>query len=481
MSVIDLARMENLGNGVMVGQNALLDMDLLGQARNFKKMVASRYRLMTEADLKYLEGNELSASLKVDGQLHFLAKIGDEVLLFNIKGRVLQGLPVLEQAKTLLADVDQVLIAGELYCQNTENRPRVYDVTSALGTGGSGNTDALAFAGFDLLEIGNENCRPWDFEKKQKRLNALMPNRGQCHAVEQHAVDAQGVGQLFKKWVTEGNEEGVVVVDDSNHTIYKVKPKHNVDAVILGFTESPDVTDSIRVLLTGLMRPDGSFQVFAKVGTGFDEEQKRDLFTRLSAMAVDSAFNTTDRNHTLFTMVRPEIVIEMAFHDLIYENTAGKPEMKPVLSYDPSTGYQTLLPEAFVSVLGPVFKKFREDKQVTPEDLRLTQLQDFVDLDNLSQASRTLDLANSEIKQREVYSKTTKELVSVRKFITWKTNKETIDPNYPAFVFCYVDYSPGRKDPLKRVIRTAPTEEAVQAIYEQYKESEIKRGWKPAE
>lgn len=481
MALIDTARMEALGNGMLVGQQALLDTELLGNARQYKKSVASRYRLMTEADIKHIEGTKLSASLKLDGQLHFLAKVGDECFLYNIKGRVIQGIPLLETARQLLNDCDQALLVGELYCVDTNGRPRVYDVSTALGTAGADKAKSLAFAAFDILEHNNESCWALSFADKQSKLAELLTDSGNCHVVEQHDVDTKGISQLFKKWVTEGGEEGIVCVDEDNHTVYKIKPKHNVDAVILGFTESPDVADSVRVLLTGLMRPDGSFQVFAKVGTGFDDEQRRDLYQQLKAMEVPSAFNITDRNHTLFTMVRPEIIIEMAFHDLIYENTAGKPEMKPVITYHPKEGYNTLLPEAFVSVLGPVFKRFRDDKAVNPDDLRLTQLQDFVDLDNLNQAAKSLELANSEVIAREVYSKTTKGLVSVRKFIAWKTNKETIDNNYPGYVFCYVDFSPGRKDPLKRVVRIAPDEVGINEIIEAYKASEIKRGWKPVE
>ena len=481
MSLIDTARMETLGEGLQVGSNALIDPELLGQARQYKKTVASRYRLMNEGDIKHIEGSNLKASLKLDGQLHFLAKVAGEVFLYNIKGRVISGLPLLETAAQQLADLDQALIAGELYYADAQGRPRVYDVTKCLSANGAANAKGLAFAAFDLLEMDNASCRGWGFDEKQAKLAEWFSDEGHCHSVEQHDIDTQGLSQLYKKWVVDGDEEGIVCVDEDNHTIYKIKPKHNVDAVILGFTESPDVADSIRVLLTGLMRPDGSFQVFAKVGTGFDEEQRRDLFKQLSAMAVPSAFKTTDRNHTLFTMVKPEIVIEMAFHDLIYENTAGKPEMKPVLKYDAEQGYETLLPQAFVSVLGPVFKRFREDKGITPEDLRLTQLQEFVDLDNLNQASKSLDLAASTVLSREVFCKTTKGLVSVRKFVSWKTNKETLDPNYPAFAFCYVDYSPGRKDPLKRVLRTAPTQEGIDTIFEEFKAAEIKRGWKPAE
>lgn len=477
MSLFDSAKMEALGSGVMVGQNALTDSGLLSWARNYKKNVASRYRLLNESDIKDIESRQLYASLKLDGQLHFLFKSGDQCFLFNIKGRVITGLPLLNDACKKLAGIDRILIAGELYIAATDLRSRVYDVTSALGKGAGEKAQALSFAAFDLLDHTGLQCRSLPFDEKHKILANLFSVDGKCHTINQQSVDNQSLAQLYKKWVVDAEHEGIVCVDEHNHTVYKIKPKHNIDAVIVGFTESPDVEDSLRVLLVALMRPDGSFQLLAKVGTGFDEEQRREFYKTLKSMAVASSYRTTDRNHTLFTMVRPEIVIEFAFHDLIYEDSSGKPEMKPVLTYSAKEGYKAQLPQPFVSLLGPVFKRVRDDKSVTPEDLRLTQLQAFVELDNLEKGAERLELAQSQIVKREVYKKETKGLVSVRKFLAWKTNKEQIDANYPPFVFCYTDYSPGRKDPLKRVVRTAPDQSSLDAIFNQFKEEEIKKGW----
>jgi ATP-dependent DNA ligase len=477
MSFFDQTKMEAIGGGVMVGQAALTDSGLLSWARNYKKNTASRYRLLNESDIRDIESPRLFASLKLDGQLHFLFKGGDQCFLFNIKGRVITGLPLLEDACKKLADVDRVIIAGELYVGSQDLRSRVYDVTSALGKGSGEKAHALSFAGFELLDHTGLQCRSLPFEERQELLSKILSGTGKCHSLVHQNVDKQSLAQLYKKWVVDNEHEGIICVDDHNHTVYKIKPKHNIDAVILGFTESPDVEDSLRVLLVGLMRPDGSFQLLAKVGTGFDEEMRREFYKMLKPMAVESSYRTTDRNHTLFTMVRPEIVIEFAFHDLIYEDSSGKPEMKPVLTYDRQEGYKAQLPQPFVSLLGPVFKRIRDDKSVTPEDLRLTQLQAFVELDNLEKGAERLELAQSQVIKREAYKKETKGLVSVRKFLAWKTNKEQIDANYPAFVFCYTDYSPGRKDPLKRVVRTAPDQQAIEAIFNQFKEEEVKKGW----
>lgn len=511
MSLIDSARMNILGDGLQVGANALLDGELLAQARHYKKNVAARYRLLHEADIQHLEAGKLHASLKLDGQLYFLAKAQGEIFLYNIQGRVITGLPLLDAAAAQLKGLEQALIAGELYFAAAQ-RPRARAVSAALlappsalssspqsappVADGARQAEGLAFAAFDVLTLNKQPCLGLSFADKQGKLAELFATQGPCHRAEQFAVDKPGLAQLYKEWVVDGGQEGIICVDGAapggshggshggsqspSHRIFKIKPQHTVDAVILGFTELPDVADSIRVLLTGLIRPDGSFQVFTQVGSGFDDEQRRALFTQLSAMAVSSAFKTTDRNHSLFTMVRPEIVIELAFHDVIDQTTAGKAEFKPVLKYAAAEGYHSLLPQAFVTVLSPVFQRLREDKSANPEDLRLTQLQDLVDLDNLEQGGQSVQRAASTVLQREVYSKTTKGLVAVRKFIMWKTNKETIDATYPAYVFCFVDYSPGRKAPLKRVLRSAPSEAGIAAIFQHFKTTEIKRGWKPA-
>ncbi len=442
--------------------------------------MASRYRLLNEGDIKQLSGDELHVSTKIDGQLFFLYKDAKQQFLFNIKGRVVAELPLFDELASI--ECDQVLLAGELYCKNAnDKRPRVYDVTSALGANSEDKTGQLCFAAFDILELDDKSCIGMSFVEKYQKLSGWFSSEGLLHTIVSEVTDAKGVSSRFTEAVIEQGEEGLVCVDELNKAVYKIKPRHNVDAVILGFTESPDTPDSLRVLLVGLMRPDNSFQVFAKVGTGFDDEQRREFFRTLKPMAVESQYHIADRNHTLFTMVRPEIVIEMAFHDVIMENASGRPEMKAVLSYTPEEGYITHMAEPFVSVLGPVFKRIRDDKEVNSTDLRLTQLAEFVDLTNLENSARSLDYAKSELLAREVYTKTTKGLVSVRKFISWKTNKDDVDDDYPAYVFCYVDFSPGRKDPLARVVRTASSKEGIEAVFGEYKESEVKRGWVAAE
>ena len=63
----------------------------------------------------------------------------------------------------------------------------------------------------------------------------------------------------------------------------------------------------------------------------------------------------------------------------------------------------------------------------------------------------------------------------------WKTNKEKLSSDYPAYVVHFTDYSAGRKDPLKREVRLAPDEATAKQIADSMIENNIKKGWEKVE
>ena len=65
----------------------------------------------------------------------------------------------------------------------------------------------------------------------------------------------------------------------------------------------------------------------------------------------------------------------------------------------------------------------------------------------------------------------------MRKLVAWKTNKDDVDPSYPAFVVHWTDYSAGRGTPLDREVRTAPTEALMDEIATMMVDENIKKGW----
>ena len=82
----------------------------------------------------------------------------------------------------------------------------------------------------------------------------------------------------------------------------------------------------------------------------------------------------------------------------------------------------------------------------------------------------------SELIKREVYVKESKGKKMVRKFVLWKTNKES-SGDYPAYV-CYItDYSSTRKDMLKSDIKISNKLEQIETMFAAEIVENIKKGW----
>lgn len=98
------------------------------------------------------------------------------------------------------------------------------------------------------------------------------------------------------------------------------------------------------------------------------------------------------------------------------------------------------------------------------------------DICPFAERAAAAELPKSKLLRRKVFKKVAKDKVMLQKFVAWKTNKES-DPRYPAYVFHYTDYSSGRKDPLKKDIRVAPTEAQITAIFDAFLAENVKKGW----
>ncbi len=461
-----------------IGPRAL-DADLLELAQNYKNFVAKRYHLLRTEDIKTrIHDQEVYASTKLDGQFSYVIKDKGEIFLFNYSGRVVTGLPVFEDVAKALSNVDSAILACELYLPDDTGRSRVYAVTGALGEGGDA-LKRLKIAVFDILELNGESQQDLPFEDVHKLLEMHIPADGPFHRVDNRKIKSDDVAAFFNDVVREKGHEGVVA-RSVDHSVYKIKPRHSIDAVIIGFTQQLDNPKAVSALLTALMRPDGTFQVFSRVGSGLNDDERARLYETLRPLEVESLYNETDGNHTLFTMVKPVIVIQMAFLDILTERGNARPVMKAVLDLQ-DDAYHVMMPEPFVNLISPVFERVRDDKEVNPTDLRLFQLQPYVDLANLEASARQPNLTRSELLRREVFVKETKGVLSVRKFISWKTNKDEVDDLYPGYVFCFVDYSPTRKKPLARNVRITNSKDRVDEIFNSYLENEVKRGWKSCE
>jgi hypothetical protein len=127
-------------------------------------------------------------------------------------------------------------------------------------------------------------------------------------------------------------------------------------------------------------------------------------------------------------------------------------------------------------MLHAVFERLREDKQVDASDTGISQLTRLVGEDAGDMATAT-NLPESTVLRREVYTKGAGEKLMVQKYLVWKTNKESTDSRYPAYVLHYTDFSVGRKEMLKRELRVSSSEEQLLTICDGMIAENVKKGW----
>ena len=60
--------------------------------------------------------------------------------------------------------------------------------------------------------------------------------------------------------------------------------------------------------------------------------------------------------------------------------------------------------------------------------------------------------------------------------MVWKTNKEKTG-YYPAYVFHYTDFSPSRKDMLKKELKVSDSKKQIEDIFAKEIAENVKKGW----
>ena len=482
--LLDRARVEiKLGNYGVAPATALTDAGLLPRVQEYRRQAASRMIPLDADDIhRKIPKAEYLVSRKVDGEFTVLVYRNGECLTLNPGGTVRIGLPWEEEAARILsnADIKSAVLAGELYVENEQRRPRVHDVTAiARQPQIEDDLTRLRFAVFDLLSTDDENnerpfCDTW------KWIEKLFAKGDRIHPVECKAAnDAEGVHELFVKWVQNEGAEGLVVRSDTAG-LFKVKPRHNLDAVVIGFTESlGDRQGLLHDLLLAVMRHDSTMHVLTRVGGGFSDDERRSIVSDMKDMVVESEYAEVNSDHVAYQMVHPDWVVEISCLDLIAQTTRGGPVNRMVLNFrdDGLSRYETVRRLPLAAVISPQFIRRREDKTPRQQDVRIEQVSQRVEVPLVDRNARQMTLPASELLRRDVYTKEAKGETMVRKFLAWKTNKENESDEYPAYVLHYTDYSPNRKDPLAREVRVSNSLEQINDLLQEMIATNIKKGW----
>lgn len=448
-------------------------------AIDYKKNIAGKFVLVEGAKLKQrVEGERICVTRKIDGHLQVVFWQDGSVFMLNASGKQkaenLHCLDAFAEAMKAVG-VKSATIAAELYLPREEGRPRNGDVNKALAD--EALKDQLCLAPFDIVELDGN---PWKAEHYSETHNKLcslfngqltMDNGKLVSPVQmRNASNDDEVQEIYDEWVIGEGAEGLVIHSESP-IVWKVKPRHTIDAAVIGYTTADR---GIRDLMLAVRREDGLFQMFVVGSTGLTDEQRAEIAQRLSQKHVESQYVLSDSRGIAYQMVKPELVFEISVLEFVARGNDDKIRMNPLLKFDEAQGWLMEGVTPGVSVLGITLERERTDKQPTETDIRISQITDICPFEEPEGGSAKLEA--SELLERHVYKKVSGEKVMLHKFLIWKTNKEA-SGRYPAYVFFHTDFSSGRKDMIKRDMAYSSDEQQIRDILAAEIADNIKKGW----
>ena len=410
------------------------------KAIDYKKNIAGKFMLVEGAKIKSrVDGTDFCVTRKIDGHLQCLFYQDGTAYMLNSGGnQLVEQLRCIDAFAEAMqqAGVSSAIVAAELFMPKEGGRPRCADIKRALAD--PALRDELRLAPFDILEVNGELWNTDHYKHTHAQLCKWFQGDDVIPVDMMKAESLEEVQTIYDEWVECQGAEGLVIHSDS-HIICKVKPRHTIDAVIVGYTTGDK---GVRDLMMAARREDGLFQVFAVGSGGLSDEARLSLLERLSLQHVESQYILSDSRGIAYQMVKPEIVFELSVIELVAKGNDDKVRTNALLTFDEEKGWLMNGMTPGVSAFGLVFEREREDKSPTPSDIRISQLTDLCPFEE--QHATMGKLEKSQLLERR---------------------------------FFHTDYSSGRKDILKRDMSYSSDEQQIRDILVSEMESNIKKGW----
>ncbi|KXK01358.1 MAG: DNA ligase [Acidobacteria bacterium OLB17] len=263
----------------------LADPSLHVKAQDYKRRVSNMMRALSPEDIARIpRARNYSVSRKYDGENAMLFFDGKQMLSVNAGGTVRTGLPGFDEAVELLkkAKVASCTLAAEIYVRKgaTKAHPVQQVVRVLRNPPSKEKLEDLGVAVFDVLEVDGEQVT--SVVDVYRYLNKWFGKGKRVHPAEERFVEKpEDIMQAFAEWVIAEGSEGLVVRSDQAGW-FKVKSRHSLDAAVIGYSEGTDERKGmLHDLLVAVIRPDGTFQEFTRVGGGFSEEDRRSFVADL--------------------------------------------------------------------------------------------------------------------------------------------------------------------------------------------------------
>jgi len=328
------------------------------QLTRFKEI---KYNDFISEELKY--NRQYIISPKYDGMLCAIIYDGNDVLIQTKTGRLIEDdLPIKNEIINFLKNkkVNNAIFIGELVAIVNNTILPFNKTQSIVKTPNIGNNSILIHVFiFDVIYFNDKLTNKYK-DSIQILLNIFSNDLPHVHIPQFFIGKFNKIRDVYKQFMNTVGFDGIVVRESNSMNAIKIKYKSTLDVAIIGFGNKKMKSwprNEISYLLTAFMDNDGYFRVSSKVGTGFNKEMRKKLFTMLNEIKI---YETDEE-----VFVEPKYVIEVEYlEDMI--------SMTDKLKFN-GKKYIKLGTDKSITLRHPSFIRIREDKEVNKYDIRIEQ------------------------------------------------------------------------------------------------------------
>ncbi|MGZ3418257.1 MAG: DNA ligase D [Polyangiales bacterium] len=261
--------------------------------------------------------------IKYDGYRILAAKSGRAVRLESRRGHdwTDRFQPVADAIAQL--PLRDGVIDGEVVAVNGAGTPSFHRLQQWVG--GERRDVQIAFAAFDLPFADGEDLRRKPLEERRARLEALLPKTPSILSFSravQAPVDARGKPDV-KALLAMAKSAGLEgFVAKKRGTFYhagrspfwlKLKTVRRQELAVVGYTPLTGTKNIMGALILAVKREDGKLVYAGKVGTGFDDAQRRKFSAMIEPDRIDACPIVIDEKIKDARWATPKLVVEIEF------------------------------------------------------------------------------------------------------------------------------------------------------------------------
>lgn len=266
--------------------------------------------------------------IKYDGYRIMISKDGDDVKLLTRNGKNWSSrFPALRSEISRMA-VESLYIDGEMTVLKEDGSTSfkaLQDIFQSPHT-----TFGLTYFAFDLLYAEGYDLRTLGLEERKHLLQIMLELKSWATDIR-FSRHIKGEGADFFEEICKINLEGVISKKADSHyrsgrsdIWIKSKNKQRQEFVIGGFTLLKGETRKIGALLLGIFEED-QFKYAGKVGTGFSDSSRKELFSLLTAEERDSQPFVAHPRIKNARWVAPGHIVEVSFQEWTGEGLLRHP------------------------------------------------------------------------------------------------------------------------------------------------------------